>query len=170
MLEGEDQKRPTGLTKATQLKVSKLLTLITHSRPSSPKMMFSFDINRVRLEDHLRSPVAIPRSWSTKSPPSLLPAKSKPRARGSNRLNTGVSTKRVKLVPSHLLKSGVSKNHSIKAIWPPWGNHSQLVGVVQHHKKGCVVHSPSETQNCDPSHTRIDHEVESVQQPQHHQT
>jgi hypothetical protein len=84
--------------------------------------MFSFDTTGMRLEDHLRSPVVILQSRSTKSPPSLPPAKSKPRARASNRLNIGVSTKRVKLVPSHLLKSGVSKIHPIKAMTTT-GNH-----------------------------------------------
>jgi hypothetical protein len=115
MWKGEDQKRPSGLTKATQLKVSKLLTLITRSGPSSPKMMFSFDITGVRLlEGHLRSPVTILRSRSTKSLLSLPHAKSKPRARDRDRRNTGVSTKRVKPVLSQLLKSEVSKIHPIK--------------------------------------------------------
>jgi hypothetical protein len=44
--------------KATQLKVSKLLTLITRFCPSSPKMRFSFDITEVSLGTtfDLRSP------------------------------------------------------------------------------------------------------------------
>jgi hypothetical protein len=33
-----------------------------------------------------------------------------------------------------------------------------------------MVRSPSETQRCDLSQTRIDHEVENDQQTQHHQT
>jgi hypothetical protein len=39
----------------------------------------------------------------------------------SNRLNTGVSTKRIKLVPRHLLKRGVSKIHPIS---PRWNTHT----------------------------------------------
>jgi hypothetical protein len=76
----------------------------------------------MRLEDHLRSPVAILRSRSAKSPRSLPPAQSKPGARASKRHNTGVTTKRVKPVPSHLLKSGISKIHPIKAMTTT-GNH-----------------------------------------------
>jgi hypothetical protein len=156
------------LTKATQLKVSKLLTLITRIGPSSPKMMFSFDITKVRHEGHLQSPVTIFWSRSTKSPLSLPPAKSKPRARASNRRNTGISTKIVKPVPSQLLKSGVSKIHSIKAT-PLESPHVSLE-EYEHHEGENVVRSPSETQSCGLSRTRIDHEVESVQQTQHHQT
>ena len=65
----------------------------------------------VRLENHPRTSVMFQnnRSQSTKCSPCLPPAKSKARTRASTRLNTGVSTKRVKPVPSHLLKSGVSQ-------------------------------------------------------------
>jgi hypothetical protein len=51
-----------------------------------------------------------------KSPPSLPPVKLNRRVRGSNWLNTGVSTKRVKPVLIHLLKSGASKIHPIKVM------------------------------------------------------
>jgi hypothetical protein len=37
-----------------------------------------------------------------------------------------------------------------------------------YHERESVVRSPFETQNCDLSQTRIDHEVENVQQTQHH--
>jgi hypothetical protein len=39
----------------------------------------------------------------------------------------------------------------------------------KYHERESVVRSPTETQNCDLSQTHIDHEVESVQQTQHHQ-
>jgi hypothetical protein len=112
MWKGADQKRPSGLRKATQLKVSKLLTLITRSSPS-----FSFDITEVRLEGHLRSLVTILRSRSTKSPLSL-----KTKSESDQPTQHWGQHKKVKPVLSQLLKSGVSKIQPIKAMTTT-GNH-----------------------------------------------
>jgi hypothetical protein len=48
---------------------------------------------------------------------------------------------------------------------PPWEDYSYLIGGLL-----LSIRSPFETQNCDLSQTRIDHETENVQQTQHHQT
>jgi hypothetical protein len=66
----------------------------------------------------------VSRATGVDQPKALLappPAKSKTRARVSKGLSTGVSTKRIKPVPRHSLKRGVSK---IPPISPRWNTHT----------------------------------------------
>jgi hypothetical protein len=115
----------------------------------------------------LRSCVESNRSRSTKSPPCLLPAKYKIRARVSKGLSTGVSTKQIKPVPRHLLKRGVSKIHPIS---PRWNTHTSPWRTTRTTKGRPWPVAPLGPNYCDRSlHTHIGHEQRNVQQTHHAQ-
>jgi hypothetical protein len=83
----------------------------------SPKVMYLFVTIGTRLENHPLSPViCLEQLESINQMFFKSPAwNSKMSTWANKRLSTGVSTKRVKPVPSHLLKSGVS---TIQNIFP----------------------------------------------------
>jgi hypothetical protein len=132
--------------------------------------MYSLVITRVRLDIHLQSPVICreqPESINQKT--SMPPTrKIKNESESEQTTQHWVSTKLIKPVSCHLLKSGVRKIHPISPRWnthmSPWRTTRTMKGrpwpVAPLGPKTAIV----------PPHARIGHERRNVQQTHHART